>query len=107
MQSQPSHRVTHTAEGELGELDEVCVSGPGNVELTFDRNTELLYDSHGEQVQVGRVNHPGVARPVIQSVAQSHTHLGTSGDESHSTQRSDSGQRLRGTNLVPEQLKQT
>ena len=75
MQGQPSHWVTHTSEGKLGELDEVGVSRPENIELTFDRNTEFLYDSHGEQVQVGRVNHPGVARPVVQSVAQSHAHL--------------------------------
>ena len=48
-------------------------------------NTWLpLADSHGEQVQVGRVNHPGVARPVIQPVAQSHAHLVTSDDGFHS-----------------------
>lgn len=41
----------------------------------------LLADSHGEQVQVGRVDHPGVARPVVQPVAQPHADLETSEDK--------------------------
>ena len=54
--------------------------------LRHSRAKLLLGDSHGEQVQVGRVNHPGVARPVIQPVAQSHAHLVTTDDGFHSLQ---------------------
>ena len=42
MQSEPGHRVTHASEGELGQLDEVSVPGPGDTAFSLLENTKLL-----------------------------------------------------------------
>ena len=56
-----SDRVTHTAEGKFGQLYEVRVAG------------------EVEDVEVGGLDGPGEAGPVLQAVAQSDAHPGGAG----------------------------
>ena len=63
IQSLTSDRVTNTPKGKFSELYEVCVSG------------------HVVDVQVGRLDGPGEAGPVLQAVAQSDADSGRAGGD--------------------------